>query len=351
VHSSRRASTPTAPGAARPGVLTTITGPGDEHWAANTELVEPPVRSLLAWLLLVRAQARGHRAFIGLGTIGFTDRYRDLLAAALIRRTVPGVRVVIADATFEPASRRLAARTGALGRVAAHLAPLGAPLLIRAVDGENVRWCVLSTAELTTFPAAWGVPPDRVRFSPFVASIDTATRDAPTRDDGFLFSGGDSLRDYDLLAAAAEGTGIPLRVAADWIPKRPDPHLTAGRVPHTEFMELLRSCRGLVLPLEVSSRSAGQQTYLNAMALAKPVIVTDAPGVRDYIVDGVTGVIVPADVPSLRTAMAHLMDPGNAAFYAAMGARARADVLERFTTTRYRRRLLDISETSDASSG
>jgi glycosyltransferase involved in cell wall biosynthesis len=324
-------------------VLTTITGPGDADWAEHTELVEPPVGSLLPWLLAVRSQARGRSAFVGLGTIGFADRYRDLLAAALIRRTVPGVRVVIADATFEPASRRAAARSGLLGRFASRITPAAARLLIGAVDGENVRWCVLSTAELATFPAVWGVPAGRVRFTPFVASLDNATRDAPTRDDGFLFGGGDSLRDYDLLAAAAADTGIRLRIAADWNPRTPDPLLTAGRVPHTEFMQLLRSCRGLVLPLEVSSRSAGQQTYLNAMALAKPVIVTDAPGVRDHIVDGVTGVIVPADVPSLRTAMAHLMDPGNAAFYAAMGVRARADVLARFTTTRYRHQLLEIA--------
>jgi glycosyltransferase involved in cell wall biosynthesis len=74
--------------------------------------------------------------------------------------------------------------------------------------------------------------------------------------------------------------------------------------------------------------------------LRKPVIVTEAPGVRDYVIDGVTGVIVPHDAQALRAAILHVMDPANANFYRAMGERAREDVFKRFTEETFRHGLL-----------
>ena len=105
-------------------------------------------------------------------------------------------------------------------------------------------------------------------------------------------------------------------------------------------MSLLANSHAVVVPLRQSVRSAGQQSYLNAMGLGKPVIVTDAPGVHDYIVDGVTGIIVPPTVEALRTAILHVMDCANADFYAEMGQRAREDVFKRFTEEHFRHGLL-----------
>jgi glycosyltransferase involved in cell wall biosynthesis len=76
------------------------------------------------------------------------------------------------------------------------------------------------------------------------------------------------------------------------------------------------------------------------MGLRKPVIVTDSPGVRDYVIDGVTGVIVPPTVEALRAAILHVMDPANAGFYRQMGDRAREDVFKRFTEESFRHSLL-----------
>jgi glycosyltransferase involved in cell wall biosynthesis len=98
-----------------------------------------------------------------------------------------------------------------------------------------------------------------------------------------------------------------------------------------------------VVPIERSTRSAGQQTYLNAMALGKPVIVTDAPGVRDYIEHEVTGFVVPPETQALNRVIQYVMDPGNAEETAAVGRRAREHVLALFDEYRYRRQLLTIA--------
>jgi glycosyltransferase involved in cell wall biosynthesis len=54
--------------------------------------------------------------------------------------------------------------------------------------------------------------------------------------------------------------------------------------------------------------SGGQQTYLNAMAMGKPVIVADDCGAKDYIQHGVDGLIVPAgNSQGLREAIQSLI--------------------------------------------
>lgn len=333
---------PTAPTALeRRPVLATMHAPTDERWNSVVRVLPPPDQGLLRWLSEAVHQARDRDAVIVRGTVGLADRYRDLLAVALLRRLRNDARLVVSDATIEPRSRAATQRSGALGRLAGRLAPVGARALVRLADGPQVRWCVLSTEEERTFSTVWGVPPARVVFTPFTHTL-FGTDDPGVADEGFLFSGGESLRDYPLLEAAARTTRLDIRVASRWRPSPGSP-IRSGRVSPAEFNRLLATCHGLVLPLQAAVRSAGQQTYLNAMALGKPVIVTEAAGVRDHIRDGVTGVVVAAEAGALRAAMLHLADPHHAEQYREMGERARADVLARFTPERYRERLLAVA--------
>ncbi len=274
------------------------------------------------------------QAAILFGAVSIRHRYRDFVFAFLLKhRRGPRPRVLVTDATWKPESRALSRLTG----LPASWFGLPLRVAVRLIDGTHVRYGVLSTDELHTFPKLWGVDPDRVIFTPFPATIDP---DTPITHGDYLFAGGNSLRDYDLLERALAPGGPPTRVASTWTPSRPIPHLRAGPVPHAEFVELLAGCRAAVVPLEVSVRSAGQQSYLNAMMLGKPVVVTEAPGVRDYIQDGVTGVVVPPEAEALRRAIVHVMDPANADHYREMGERARAWVLANATDTIYKDRVL-----------
>lgn len=299
------------------------------RWRTLVDFYETGDYGSLADHRRLRRLARGKEAVILLGASSFDQRYRDLVFAILLKlRPGPRPRVLVTDATWEPGSAALSRATGlpprwfgALGRLA-----------VRLLDGPHVRYAVLSTDELETFPRVWGVDPDRVVFTPFPATVE---KDTPVRDEGYLFAGGNSLRDYDLLERALAGEGPPTRVAADWRPRGNLPHVTAGPRSHAEFVDLLAGCHAAVVPLRRSMRSAGQQSYLNAMLLGKPTIVTAAPGVVDYIRDGVTGVVVPPDAGALRAAIRDVMDPANAARYAEMGQRARAWALEHATQDGY----------------
>ncbi|GAC1536803.1 MAG: hypothetical protein NVS2B4_17070 [Ramlibacter sp.] len=280
--------------------------------------------------------AQGRRILILNGAVGRRQRYRDLIFAILLkwlRRRPP--QILMQDATWEPGSE-------SLSRAYPFLRPLMpklARLAISLMDGPHMRYAVLSTDEVKTFPEVWGVDADRVVYQCFTQSLDHYEH-MPTSDKGYLFAGGNSMRDYDLLEQALEGTSVPTHVASDWRPGRGLALLWARRTSHVEFMHLLADARAVVVPMRKMVRSAGQQTYLNAMRLGKAVIVTEAPGVRDYIIDGSTGVIVPRNYQALRAAILHAMDPANADFYAAMGRRAREDVMKRFTEKHYRFGLL-----------
>ncbi len=82
-----------------------------------------------------------------------------------------------------------------------------------------------------------------------------------------------------------------------------------------------------------SRTDRGRHEALAAMALGKPVIAADVPGLRALVRDGVTGLIVPPGQPVALARRTRLLlrDPGLAD---RLGAAARADVLERHALAR-----------------
>ncbi|MCZ2108551.1 MAG: glycosyltransferase, partial [Dehalococcoidia bacterium] len=62
---------------------------------------------------------------------------------------------------------------------------------------------------------------------------------------------------------------------------------------------------------EVREYPAGQTVLLEAMALGKACVVTDTPGIREYVSDGVDAVLVPPrDPEALRSAVSALLADG-----------------------------------------
>jgi glycosyltransferase involved in cell wall biosynthesis len=85
-----------------------------------------------------------------------------------------------------------------------------------------------------------------------------------------------------------------------------------------------------VLP---SYREGMPRTVLEAMAVGRAIVTTDAPGCRDTVVEGENGFLVPPrDAGALADAMRQfIVDPGLAI---AMGQRSRAIALQRFDVHR-----------------
>ena len=313
--------------------------PWHTEWCART--VQVDVRRGRAAAL--RRLITSPRPAILHGATGFRRGYVDLVAAGILARR--GHAVLVAEATWEPGSRavdRLRRTSAAVGYDAAPQSGRRlAKRAIRQLDRPNVHYAVLSSTELETFPRLWDVDPSRVHFTPFCATANQLDYRPGGR--GVLASG-NSLRDYRALTAAAGRINATVTVATSLpLPEARVGNLQTGFLAPDAHERLASESAVVVVPLLAGTdRSAGQQTYLNAMGRGKPVVVTDAPGVADYIRDGDTGVVVPNDPDALTEAINGLLaDPERAG---RLGRAARAEVEARFTVRAYVDRLLEVAD-------
>lgn len=249
-------------------------------------------------LMALWRRSRRHDTVVLDGAAGYVDR----VAAALLRRFRPHLRIIMTDSTWSPGATPVA---GFL-RLAA----------TRLMDAPRTHYVVLSTDELHSFPGTWRVDKRRVHVSPFYWTLpDHSPEIVPGAG---VFAGGNAQRDYPtLLSAIRPLTFATVTVAANWRPEsEPVPaHVDLRTVSPERFRELLRSSSVVVTPMVGGSiRSAGQQTFLSAMSLDKITVTSDVPGVRDHVDDGVNGIVVPPGDPQLlRDAITWALDPRNAA--------------------------------------
>jgi glycosyl transferase family 1 len=313
--------------------LTTLCFPGRPAWEARCEQVDPAALSRLSLLRRLVAEARRHEALIVDGSVGPRDLYLEPLAALAARRRPGGARtpIVLAECQWKLGGR--------FDRAATRLA-------LRALDGPRVAYCVLTEWEHERFQASWGVDRERVFVTPYCHTLSDAELAAPTSTGGGVFAGGNSLRDYGPLVAAAAGIDAEVVVATKLLDGPLPPNVVAGPVPHDRFFALLRNASAVVVPLAGrEDRTAGQQTYLNAMALGKVTIVTDSPGVREYVEDGRTGIVVPPDdAVALANALRWALDPANARVVEQMTSAAAKTARTRFSPERYAEALLGVAE-------
>jgi glycosyltransferase involved in cell wall biosynthesis len=253
--------------------------------------------------------------------------------------------VLVTECVWEPTSRSLERLIGFRTPVSRDASPpprRAFRAAVQLIDSPTVHYCVESTDELESFPATWGVDPARVHFTPFCYWADD-TQHAPATN-GSVFAGGDSLRDYRALLAAAPSIDAKV-VIGTHLPLTSVPaNVEAGPLPSARFDAEFRAASVVVVPLVASSlRTAGQQTYLSAMALGKPLVVTDSPGVRDYVRDRETGLIVPPDdAAELAAAIRWLLDPANATDVERMTVTAREIALSTYSRDAYFGRLFAL---------
>ncbi|PZN93817.1 MAG: hypothetical protein DCF31_11370 [Alphaproteobacteria bacterium] len=190
-----------------------------------------------------------------------------------------------------------------LGSVSSTFKGRLAGLPLRAADLLIVH----SQEEIGIYSAWLSLPKERFLFVPLQRGVvQVETYD--TGDKPFLVSLGSAGRDYSTLFAAVAGQDQRVIVVAK-------PDVLAGLdVPsNVEVLNglSLLECQSLasravagVVPISNLDTASGQVSFLMLMALGVPVIVTDCPGSRDYLIDGHDALIVPpGDTDALRLAI------------------------------------------------
>ena len=218
--------------------------------------------------------------------------------------------------------------------------------LFRAIARRSLGVLTNSTAEIAFIAQRFGLSADRLRYVPIEATVEPGA--FPTSDDGFILSAGRSHRDYPLLLAAAQAIGKPIEVVcgADDLKGMPiPPNVTIRReLDRDAYLDILRRCTLVAIPLVPKERSTGQVVALEAMALGKPVVCSRVPGTVDYITHGQNGWLVPpGDAAALAQGVRHLLDHPDIA--SALAHQAMMDIREKHTHDGHARlKLKAISE-------
>lgn len=188
--------------------------------------------------------------------------------------------------------------------------------LFRLVASRAIGLLTNSSAEVRTNAERFRLPADRIRFVPLNTTIERP--ECSPLDDGFVLCAGRTLRDYPTLLKAASLFGAPLVVVCgrDDLPPGtvPEGVRIEREVTRERYLDLLRRCRAVALPLRATQRATGQLVLLEAMSCGKPVVTTRAPGTTDYVRDGETGWLVEVgDAETLGTRVRALVaDPERA---------------------------------------
>ncbi|HZT46179.1 MAG TPA: glycosyltransferase family 4 protein [Gaiellaceae bacterium] len=263
----------------------------------------------------------------------------------LRRRPWLGLALPPMLATFARAARA-AAREADL--VHAHWLPAG---LVAAATGKpfvvqlwgtdvelarRVRWAaggILRRARLAICAshelaqAARSLGARDVRVIPPGVDVPAAPRE-PDEPPHVLYSGRLSA-EKGVLELVEAARGLPLVVAGDG-PLRDRVPGALGWVPHDELLRLYERAAVVACP---SRREGFGVACAEAMAHARPVVASDVGGLRDLVVDGETGLLVPpGDVNALRAAVERLL--GDAELRRRLGAAARQRIQARFTWER-----------------
>ena len=223
----------------------------------------------------------------------------------------------------------------------------------RLLAGPGLRrahrvWA-LSSAQLPVLRDDFGVPERRLVHLPFGIDADFFTPGLGAGPSPGLLvgAGNDRHRDHPTLVAAVaqvrrDHPGVRLELAT----RQPiDVPAALGvrhsSLTHGQMRDLYRRGSVTVVALRPNLHVSGISVALEAMACGRPVVITDTPGMRDYLTDGHTGLLVPpGDPAALAAAVTSLVaEPERAR---EMGEAARKEVEERFSTQVQAGRLAEL---------
>lgn len=176
--------------------------------------------------------------------------------------------------------------------------------------------------------------------------------EAPIEMDGYVLSVGEDVgRDFSTFSEAVKN------IRREVILKAGNPKiniessnlkLIRERLSYSDLRDLYRKSSVVVVPTFSTNNASGVSTILEAYASGRPVVVTDNPGIRDFVIPGETCLVVPPqDAVALKDAIQRLLDDPK--LCSRLATNARRFVEENCTITVFAKRFAHHLRAVDAS--
>jgi glycosyltransferase involved in cell wall biosynthesis len=189
-----------------------------------------------------------------------------------------------------------------------------------------------------------GAEPEKIRIVPYSTDQNFfSPRHGIEQQSNLIFSLGEPRsRNYSLLFEAVSDLPVKLVAATSgmWYAREkrreistqiPDNVETLRHLPLGELRNMYSKCSFVVLPVYEQVSSAGATGTLEAACMERAVIATRSPGLRDFIIDGETGILVePNDLQALREAILYLHSHPEEARRMGRNARLRVEAFYNF---------------------
>lgn len=186
----------------------------------------------------------------------------------------------------------------------------------RSLAAVGVMFC-FSSNQVPVLCEAFGLDRERVRAIPYGIDASFYTPGDAHEEDYVLAIGRDRGRDHQTLVEGMRRSDARLRLFApeglvDERTLPPNVELTTERIDHPTYRQILARAKVVAVTTTAPLYPSGQTVVLEAMAMAKPLVVTDSAAIRDYVTPGVEGLLVPAGDPAaVASAIDELLADGD----------------------------------------
>lgn len=156
-----------------------------------------------------------------------------------------------------------------------------------------------------------GMPPSAVHFHLWRQALDGRAAPGAIADDGYIFSGGFSNRDYDLLLQATATLATPVVVVASAHNQvhPTDAATTVYRdLPEAQFEALLAKSRVVAMPLKSQGEACGQSVLLRVLRNGKPLIATRHEAIEAYLGTAYAGFVPHGDAQAMAAALKRALE-------------------------------------------
>lgn len=176
--------------------------------------------------------------------------------------------------------------------------------------------------DVSSYKKHYGIPQNKFYYVPFKANNFQRLESIPVRDEGYIFSGGASYRDYQCLIDASRGMEFPVKIVMPRA-ERAQYHNTIdpqGKLPDNVSIvrhdgdpktwdDLMAGATLIVIPIVRDCiQPAGISVYLEAMALGKPVIISRGASTNGLIDESMAGLYTSGNAVELAQKIREMLD-------------------------------------------